>query len=313
MTRREWIGLISAFAVACAGANDDAPLPDVTSDPASNFRTIYADPVLRERFALFLLHVFHLYPEDRFHALIHRLSAENSTDERIYLALLQQLPEISPPGAVLTHALPTLKKQKEEMAKQVASVIGRSRVDGYLEMGTTGRYLGALRQHLTVEGPVFVLNDVAPSRDPADIVDRGQIRDIGDFLPLGNYDPVGPAVPDGSLDLVSDLIGLHHCPETPLEAFVVSLRRVLKPGGLLVLREHDVGDATMSTFVALAHDVFNAGIGLSWAENHAQVRRFRSATGWTQFITAQGFERITGEGRQVGDPTDNLVLAFRKV
>lgn len=310
MDRRTLLRLAVASALACGGTPS---LVDVPRDDASRFRRVYGDPALRGRFRDFLVHVFHLFPQDAFHALIAQSAAAHPQDQAIYEAVGVGLPSIQPPGALLTHALPTLRTQKREMARQVADAVGRPAVDGYLEMGTTGRYLGALREHVAVNGPRFVLNDVAPSRDPADIVDRGAIGDVGHFVPLGVYDPVDAQIPDASLDLFSDLIGLHHCPDGPLEPFVASIRRVLRPGGLLVLREHDVDDEPSHALVALAHDVFNVGVALSWSENAAQIRRFRSLEGWTALLAAHGFRRKEGAGTQPGDPTDNTVLAFVKV
>lgn len=311
MDRRTFLGLLAAFGAACAG--DPGALPPVPDSGGSTFRRIYGDPALRDRFLLFLANVFHLYPHDAFHALIARSAAAHETDEAIYAAVLAGLPAISPPASTLTHALPALKKQKQEMARQVAE-LAAGPVDGYLEMGTTGRYYRALKDRLAVGGPVFVLNDAAPSRDPADVVERGQLGEVGTFVPLGNYDEIPAAtVPDASIGLFSNLIGFHHCPADRRDAFVASVRRVLRPGGLLVLREHDVVDGTMDAFVALAHDVLNAGVGLTWSENHAQVRNFRSVADWEATLVASGFRRRAGAGRQDGDPTDNLVLAFERL
>jgi hypothetical protein len=69
----------------------------------------------------------------------------------------------------------------------------------------------------------------------------------------------------------------------------------------------------MDTFVALAHDVFNAGVGLTWAENHAQVRLFRSVAQWSDYITAAGFRRTERALAQPHDPTQNLLLELVKV
>jgi len=310
-TRR--LFLTASLALACAGP-DLGPLPaSIAADPASNFHAIYDDEALRARFAGFLENVFTLFPPAKIHALVHELTRRHPGDEAIYRTLLAELPKIRPPGSTLTHALPALQKQKGEMARQAKVLLaGRERIDGYLEMGTTGRYHGALNRQIPIVGPVFVLNDAAPTKDPADVVERGQVAEVGTFLPLGTYDPIARTVPDGSLDVVSDLIGLHHCPPEPLDGFVESLRRVLRPNGILLIREHDARDDVLHRIVGLAHDVFNAGIFLPWEENAAQVRGFRSVADWTAWLGARGFEAIGERQLQAGDPTDNALLAFRR-
>lgn len=314
MNRRDLLFslLASALLEAC-GAAVDLPDAGVAGAPGSRFHAVYGNEEARARFKDFLVHVFHLYPEDRFHDLILKCTLEQATDEAIYRALVKGLPGISPAGRQLTYGLPALKKQKEVMAEQVASLLGSgARIDGYVEMGTTGRYLATLRDRVTVAGPTYVLNDMAPSHSPVDVLERGQLAKVGTFVHLGEYDPLGSDIPDTSVDLVSNLIGFHHCPPEALGDFVASLRRVLRPGGRLLVREHDVAAPAMDTFVALAHDVFNAGVGISWEDNAAQLRHFRSVADWTLWFEAQGFRAVPGAATQAGDPTDNTLLCFEK-
>lgn len=281
----------------------------------SNFRAIYGDPALRERFYPFLENVFHLYPEESIHRLITEVTRGHRTDEEIYRALLAGLPKIKPVLSDFRYGAPALRKQKEEMTRQALAFLGpRARVNGYLEIGTTGRYVSELRHHVDITGPIWIVNDVAPSYSPADMLERGEVSKIGVYVPMGNYDPfAGTAIPDGSLDLVTNFIGFHHAPDDRLEGFVQSIRRVLRPGGRLLLRDHDVADPAMSSLVALAHDVFNAGLFLSWEENHRQVRRFRSLAVWTDYLGASGFRRSERALAQDGDPTRNLLVEHVKV
>ena len=274
----------------------------------SNFAAIYGDPVLRERFRPFLENVFHLYPEDRFHALITKLTREQASDEAIYRALQTELPTIEPMLADLTYAVPALRKQKAEMSRQALEFVGRgATARGYVEIGTTGRYLSDLRRHMSIEGPIWIVNDAAPGYGPVDVLERGGFLPLGEFLPLA-YGPL--VVPEASVDLVTNFIGFHHCPDSRLDMFVSTIRRVLRPGARLLLRDHDVDDATMWSLVALAHDVFNAGVGLSWDDNRRQVRRFRSIRTWTEYLGAHGFRVSPRTLAQDGDPTRNLMLEF---
>lgn len=279
----------------------------------SRFHAVYGDPVARDAFYDFLKTVFRLYPEDRFHQLIVDAVALHDSDEAIYRAIATGLDAIRPLAGPLTHGLPALARQKRTLAEQAARLIAGDVVHGYLEIGSTGRYVRPLSRRVVMQGPVFLCNDIAPTDGFVDVVEREQLEPIGSFIPLGDYDPLPDSIVDGSLSVVSCFIGFHHCPPGRLDGFLASVRRVLRGGGLLLLREHDVHGGERDAFVAVAHDVFNAGVGLSWEDNAAQVRAFRSVRGWTRFVEAAGFS-VRGEAlAQRYDPTDNLLLAFEKV
>ncbi|PSW47506.1 GNAT family N-acetyltransferase [Photobacterium kishitanii] len=83
-----------------------------------------------------------------------------------------------------------------------------------------------------------------------------------------------------SIELVSCHIGLHHCPPQKLDAFIASITRVFKPGGRFILRDHNAQNIPMQTFCALVHTVFNAGLGVNWAENKAELRNFQGLDYW---------------------------------
>ena len=58
--------------------------------------------------------------------------------------------------------------------------------------------------------------------------------------------------------------GLHHLPPDRLSAFLEQVKRVLRPSGLFIVREHDASPELMP-MLDLAHSVFNAVTGMhSW-------------------------------------------------
>jgi SAM-dependent methyltransferase len=274
ISRRALLRILAA-ALAYAGARSREARAEIAV-PASNFKAIYSDRRLRERFYLFLKNVFHLYPEERFHQLIIDASTRGGSDREIYQRVQERLPTIEPRLSKLTYALPALAKQKEEMARETAGLLGPKRaVKGYVEIGTPGRYVKGLRKRFAIDGAVYVVNDHAPALSIEDIIERGQIARAGDFVPLGDYDPFAAArIPPASVDLVTNYIGFHHAPADRLDAFVRSVVDVLRPGGKLVVRDHDVDGAEMNAMVGLAHDVFNAGVGIPWAEKPSSVPKF---------------------------------------
>jgi len=281
----------------------------------SVFKSVISDSRRSDKMYLFLKEVFHLFPEDKFHALIATTSRDKNNDEDIYRTVQKGLPGIKPFLSELTLALPALRKQKKEMTKQLLSIIGEKKtINGYLEIGSTGRYISHLRKQVEVKPPVFITNDIAPSNSVADIFERGQFRPIGQFFSLSNYDPISEAtIASGSLDMVACHIGLHHCPLDRLPAYLASIHRVLRPGGYFIMREHDAGDPPMAAFVSLVHTVFNLGLNVPWETDAAEFKSFRSINDWVASITKAGFSDTGFRILQDNDPSANTLLGFIKI
>jgi len=282
---------------------------------ASNFKAIYGDPALKAAFLNFLTNVFHLFPEERLHRLLEDAANAGRTDREIYALVQSRLPEIKPFLAELRYALPALSKQKNEMTAQTLELLGPvRRIDGYLELGSTGRYASRLKSKLDLKGDLVLLHSAPPGYSPEDIVERGGLMKLGRFVPMNDYVPVPSSqVPDRSLDLVANYIGFHHSPLPKLDAFVASLHRVLRPGGRMVVRDHDVDSPTMNRMVALAHDVFNMGLGTPWPVNQGELRHFTSIAQLVGYLEARGFKSDGRKLLQQGDPTQNALMVFARV
>jgi len=292
---------------------------DVTATPAGtpgvdDFRQVYGTPRGADDFYRFLQNIYRLYPEDRFHALIQQATREQANDQAVYRALQAQLPKIKPFLSELTYALPSLAKQKKEMSRQTLKLLGdRRRFDGFLEIGSTGRYLSDLRRHLDLRGDIVTIHDAPPTFSPVDIVERGGLRKLGRFVANDNYAPIArESIADASIELATVFIGLHHVPLDQLQAYLQSLARIVKPGGLLIVRDHDVTDDAMRALVALAHAVFNAGLGVAWDVNDQELRHFRTVDAWIAMLREVGFEQVGERLLQAHDPTLNTLLCFRR-
>ena len=281
---------------------------------ASEFHTVFDRTESRDAFFRFLQVVFHLYPEDKFHHLIHEVCKKHDTDEVIYNEVQRRLPEIKTFLSILTYGLPALRTQKKEMARETLELLGdRGPVQGYLEIGSTGRYVSELRKHLRFNGPIHLINDVAPTNSPGDILERGQLSKLGQFIPLDNYKPISATdIPDASLDLATIYIGFHHCPLPQLPAFINSIHRALRPGGTLIVRDHDVRTPAMATFVSLVHTVFNLGLGATWEVDAADFKGFRPIKEWSDMLTAHGFTPAGKALFQPNDPSDNALIRLIK-
>jgi len=293
-----------------AGTPEAVATPAPTS--ASLFHQVYGDTRSADRFYTFLQNIFHLFPQDRFHALIRQALTQHQSDEAIYRALQTGLPGITPPLSMLTYALPSLAEQKREMGRQTAQLLqGHEPLKDYVEIGTTGRYVRALQRQLSLSGKVTLVHDKPPTFSPVDLVERGQLQPPGDFTHLNDYAPL--SLPARSADLVSCFVGLHHMAPEKLAPFLASIAQVLRPGGYFIVRDHNVRDQAMDAFVSLAHVVFNAGLGEPWTVNAVELRHFASVDAWIERIEAVGFRHTGAKLLQAGDPSDNVLMAFQRV
>ena len=295
-------------------ADSDPPLFAEKKASGSEFLTVYGDIVSRDDFYRFLQVIYHLYPEDRFHQLIISCCERLRDDGEIYRALAERLPDIRTRFSDFTYALPALAKQKTEMQRQTVDILeGFNPVNGYLEIGTTGRYVKKLKKALGISGPVFLSNDRPPDFSAAEIMERGGLSQVGKFIPLNDYDPISrDQIADASLDLVTCYIGLHHCPREKLAPYIESIHRVLRPCGRFVLRDHDAGSDRMRVFCALVHTVFNAGLGVAWEQDRSELRLFEGVDFWVSQVTAAGFSDSKQRLLQANDPSLNTLMCFFK-
>lgn len=309
VTRREMLHFLIAGALAAFSAG--YPRFGFAAED-SNFRAIYLDPRLRAQFFLFLRNVFHLYPEEDFHRLIEKITREEITDRGIYETILAELPAIKPMLREIRYALPALRKQKQVMCDQTITLLdGKKKFGRYAEIGSTGRYYDSLSDKIEFSQPPVFIHTDQPSYQPHDIVERGHLRKVGSFLPLGSYEPL--ALPEDNIDVLTVYIGFHHSPKERRAEFIRSCHRVLKRGGSLIVRDHDVTDPSMVHLVALAHDVFNCGLELPWSTNAAEVRNFLSLQQLQGILESTGFIPHDKRLLQEGDPTHNTLMRFDKV
>jgi hypothetical protein len=281
----------------------------------SNFKKIYEDKNLRNAFLTFLKNVYSIYPPDEFHRMIVEITKKNETDEKIYLALQKRLPELKSLLSPVTRELPALHHQKDEMAGQITKLLkDTKKADGYMEIGTTGRYIHSVKQAVGIKNKTYLLHTERPQFfSLTDIVERGQLRSIGKFIDMGPYKEIANEdVPNQSLDLITNFIGFHHAPVEQRDAFIASVSKKLRSGGRLLLRDHDVDSDSMRYIVALAHDVFNAGLNVSWDVNLNEIRNFTSVPQIEEALNNAGLIRVGDKLLQTGDPTQNTMMLFVK-
>lgn len=315
MDRRHLLKLLSALC-AVGYFRPAFALEAVTGHfETSNFKDVYKDPGLRNSFLSFLENVYSIYDPDKFHKIIADVTEKNDSDEEIYKALQKRLPEVKTLLLPFTRQLPALGHQKDEMSGQVAELMGKeTKPDGYMEIGTSGRYVHGVQKAAHTKGKVYLLHTDRPQFfSLTDIVERGQLSRIGKFVDLANYRDIKTGdVPDGSLDLITNFIGFHHAPVERRDGFIKSVVSKLSPGGKLIVRDHDVDGEKMRLIVALAHDVFNAGLNQPWETNAAETRNFTSLDQLEEALAKAGMKRTGDKLRQKGDPTRNTLMLFER-
>jgi len=281
----------------------------------SNFKYIYNNRILRKRFFKFLVNVFNLFPENEFQDLLSKMTRRYSTDKKIYLETQKKLDEITPTFSIFTHQLPALFKQKDEMARQTLKLIGKdTKYKGYLEIGSSGRYLDYLEEEVEITGKRYYADGKEPGYSITEMIDRGQISIGAEYIPLADYrTKYSKIIKNQSLDLVTVYIGFHHCPLELRIPFITSIRDTMRDGGKLVLRDHDCHNEDQETIVALAHDVFNLGTNESWKYNSNEVRNFYSLEFIIEFVENIGFKFEEKTLFQKGDPTKNALMLFTKI
>ena len=281
----------------------------------SEFKAVFNDTKWSDDFYRFLQVIFHLYPEDKFHQLIKEETAAGKTDEEIYKSVQSKLKSIKPFLSELTYALPALKKQKKEIVGQTLELLGGVKnINGYAEIGSTGRYISQLKKETKVTGAIYLINDLAPTNSPGDIMERGQLGKLGTFVDINGYDPISTSIiADASLDVVTCYIGLHHCPVAKLDGFVKSINRILRPDGSFVIRDHNVKTPEMATFVSLVHTVFNVGLNETWEFESKDFKNFKPADEWAAIIEKAGFKEAGKRILQDKDPSDNTLMLFTKI
>ena len=280
----------------------------------SNFQAIYGNEKLRDEFYKFLENVYSIYPNKDFHKLILEATQAYETDEEIYVEIQRRLPEITPFMSLVRYSLPSLNHQKAEMSRQTGLLLSDTKkVENYVEIGSPGTYLHGIKDHVDIKGEVYLLHVENPHYSPSDIVQRGQITKAGDFVDMNDYALIDTKdIAPESVGLVSNYIGFHHASAERRRPFIKSVTDLLPPGGKLILRDHDVKDQTMAHIVALAHDVFNAGLMTEWKINEEEIRNFTTIDQIEEELAALGLVRRGDKLLQPGDPTINTLMIFEK-
>ncbi|HWB24269.1 MAG TPA: methyltransferase domain-containing protein [Chitinophagaceae bacterium] len=259
------------------------------------FKTVFDSSALNDGLYFFLQLIYRLYPEDAFHYLIAIALKEKKTDEEIYKEVQRNLPGIKPFLQKYTYTKPTARRQRKELQRQTLAFLHDKKViNGYLQVGLKDNYAKGLKKHIKIKGDIFCTENIIPG-NPVDVVEL-----------------IKHNIKSDSVDLVTCYNGLHHYPDEYLGDIIKFIHRVLRKGGIFIVREYDVKTTAMQTFVSVIHSVMNVGANVSWATNVNEYRSFRPAEEWSNIITSFGFEDLGKRVIQEKDPTMNTMMGFVK-
>lgn len=318
------------------------PAIPVVSASTSDFRRVFqTTDQMKDKFAKFLNTIFYQLDEKKVFDLMEKLLNDPSkSDEDIYNELRDQINSTKKTLPVLSK-LWSLYVLKKGMGKQVAELLKDFRKDkfeDYLEIYDR-RYLKTIRKaaQFPLNGKSIAVCN-SPEVGPADRIQAGALLSsypYKQFEPLNDADcedpflypekthkPISDNVADNSIDLIAGLGGLHHIPASRVDAFVDSLHKKLRPGGVILLRDHNVADHDgedglakddVRAVAAVVHSFVNAEDGVDWQVEKNEIREFKSLDDWTRLMANHGFKRVSNKELVLkDDPTENAMIAFVK-
>jgi ubiquinone/menaquinone biosynthesis C-methylase UbiE len=100
---------------------------------------------------------------------------------------------------------------------------------------------------------------------------------------------------DGQFDVVLSLMVLHHISQVDISC--KELRRVLKPGGLLFLREHDCENEDESRLIDIEHSLFELVLSSKSKQETIEYlanydAEYRPLKTWTKMLSKAGFKEL---------------------
>lgn len=295
-----------------AWLNVDAGVP--AADIDSVFHAVYDDVAARDAFYGCLIDMGGAYRAADLHQALRQACRKHQHDEDIYAEVAQALPVLRPGLAGWRFAWPRQRAEWRVAAEQVREQVGqRDHLTGWLEIGTGGELLARLAGPLRVRGDWIVLGERPPDDGVMATLARGRRLPNCQIVLLDSRAPQLPeTLRDNSLDMVCCAQGLHGVPEEQRDAWLASLYRVLRPGGLLVVREHDVASASERALCLLGKHIQAMVQGDAWEARGSAAMHFASADEWAARLAEEGFVENGVRLSSVGDPLRRVCMVFVK-
>lgn len=297
----------------------------------SIYRHIFSASDLRQEFSKFLNTIFFQLDEKKVFAFMDKLLLDpHKSDEQIYKELLAHIDHLKKPLPFISRlkSLFVLKKGMGLQAHQLLAQFNPQAFNDYLEIYDR-RYVKTLQKmaNLPLKGQVIAACD-SSEKDLNASIQAGSLFSKFPYkthIALNDSDCTDPLMEpekthrplhelaENSIDLVSCLGGLHHVPKERVEAFASSLVKALRPGGVMLFRDHDCKNPTITKIASLVHSFVNAADGVSYEIEQGEIREFKSLEDWTRLLEGLGLERVSTSSHVLkDDPTENAMIAFVK-
>jgi FAD/FMN-containing dehydrogenase len=301
--------------------DDDHGADALAQGEVSEFRAAFAKTTSRDAVYRLLADCGPRGHAPRMLGLLERMSQRSSEDELIYRNMRSTLLKWrSSMFAALTMrqldwqgALHRRLARYSREQLQGAKASDGKRLEGMLEVASGGKQLSALRRHFRIDGLVRQIDNFGhqfadggsgwlESRMPA----RTAVGDAGqwDEQVLNNE--------AGSVDLVTLYGGLSGLPASQVTRCLAQLAKVVRPGGMVLLLEHDVETAHDGLEASLAVTLAYLCAGATWEASQAHPRAFRAADEWSGLMQEHGLLETGARERIPRTPFGDLLLAFQK-
>lgn len=261
----------------------------------------------------FLSNVFQQVDVEAFMKMYEEIIENSENGKQIYQQLLERSHEVK--GNLISKIkapLMALKNERGTLANNIKKMFDPSTsIDGYAEIGFPGRMIKSMEKAMKLSGPKIVVND---QERATDFIQCGFPKSYDRFVALNDYEPLN--LEENSLGIISCFIGVHHCPKDKLDAFIRSIYKSLKPGGVFLLRDHDCHSNELTKLASLIHCLFNANTGVPEKEEKNEIRNFQSADYWVNYLANRGLACVSDRDEMYvrdGDPSKNIVIKFVKL
>lgn len=191
--------------------------------------------------------------------------------------------------------------------------IDHDHIDGLVTIGDPGRYVKNLEKAFKIQGTKYVVHS---EFNLMDIFETNTLftRSLGTKVKV-DYNNIGPdylkEIPDESVELVTLYIGIHHFDETGQNNFLKEVSRILKPGGVFILRDHN-GTSDMKPLLNYAHSYYNALTEETFETDQNEYRNFKTIEEIRNSLNKHNLIDSKIYKKQHLDPTENYLMAFVK-
>ncbi len=93
-------------------------------------------------------------------------------------------------------------------------------------------------------------------------------------------------------DLITCIMVLHHIPPKKVNGYITQLFEKLRPGGILLIREHDAVDAIDKMLCDIEHSLFIIASGEDMKSVFKQKNNYLSRLEWRFLLESAGFEQL---------------------